>query len=89
VQKVLELLQWQPAVCGVMRAVCSTWGGILDALLPQLRPRGSATVMKGKLWWFQSVTKVSMAYYQEEDASRVLAELRSMPALRSLRLPPS
>jgi hypothetical protein len=48
---VLEYLQWDPAVCGVMRAVCSTWGSILDALLPRLDPRGSAAVMEGKLGW--------------------------------------
>jgi hypothetical protein len=27
-QKVLEYLQWEPAVCGVMRAVCSTWSSM-------------------------------------------------------------
>ena len=59
-QKVLELLQWNRAVCGVMRAVCSTWCSILDALLPHLIPRGSAAVMKGKLGWYQSVTEVDL-----------------------------
>ena len=59
-QQVQELLQWEPAVCGVMRAVCSTWCGILDALLPRLQPRRSLAVMKGKLGWYQSVTEVDL-----------------------------
>jgi hypothetical protein len=33
---VLECLQWDRAVCGVMRAVCSTWCSILDSLLSRL-----------------------------------------------------
>jgi hypothetical protein len=33
-QKVLELLQWEPVVCREMRATCSTWCSILDSLLP-------------------------------------------------------
>ena len=86
---VLEYLQWDPAVCGVMRAVCSTWGSILDALLPRLVPRGSASVMNGKLGWYQSVTEVDLWYCEEEDVSGVLAELRSMPSLRWLKLPAS
>jgi hypothetical protein len=56
-QQVLELLQWEPAVCGVMRAVCSVWGSIIDALLPRLNPRRSLAVMKDKLGWYQSVTE--------------------------------
>jgi hypothetical protein len=40
-----------------MRVVCSTWGSIVDALLPRLQPRGSAVVMKGKLGWYQSVVE--------------------------------
>jgi hypothetical protein len=86
-QKVLELLQWEPAVCGVVRAVCSTWCGILDALLPRLRPRGSAAVMEGKLGWYQSVTEVELLHGDEGSISGVLAELGSMPSLRSLKLP--
>jgi hypothetical protein len=86
---VLEYLQWDPAVCGVMRAVCSTWGSILDALLPRLRPWGSATVMVGKLEWYQSVVEVNLTGCEEEDVSGVLAELQSMPLLRSLSLPSS
>jgi hypothetical protein len=86
-QLVLERLQWEPAVCGVMRLVCSTWGSILDALLPRLVPRGSASVMNGKLGWYQSVTEVDLTGCEEEDVSAVLAELESMPCLRSLVLP--
>jgi hypothetical protein len=87
---VLERLQWEPAVCGVMRAVCSTWCSILDALLPgRLSPTRSLAVMKGKLGWFQSLTEVDLTYCEEEDASGVLAELASMPSLRSLSLPSS
>jgi hypothetical protein len=86
-QQVLELLQWEPAVCGVMRAVCSTWCSILDALLPRLRPRGSAAVMSGKLGWYQGVVEVDLTGC--EDASGVLAELESMPSFRSLKLPAS
>jgi hypothetical protein len=86
---VLEYLQWDPAVCGVMRAVCSTWCSLLDALLPRLRPRGSAAVMAGKLGWYQSVTEVNLTGCEEEDVSSVLAELGSMPCLRSLYLPAS
>jgi hypothetical protein len=88
---VLELLQWEPAVCSVMRLVCSTWGSILDALLPSpLTPRHSLAVMtmKGKLGWFESVTVVDLLDCGE-SASAVLAELRSMPSLRTLWLPAS
>jgi hypothetical protein len=88
-QKVLEYLQWDPAVCSVMRAVCSTWCSILDALLPRLVPRGSAAVMVGKLGWYQSLTEVDLTRCVEEDASGVLAGLESMPSLRSLSLPSS
>jgi hypothetical protein len=88
-QLVLERLQWEPAVCGVMRLVCSTWGSILDALLPRLRPWGSAAVMNGKLGWYQSVTEVDLLDCEEADVSAVLAELESMPCLRSLALPAS
>jgi hypothetical protein len=84
---VLEHLQWEPAVCGVMRLVCSTWCSILDALLPRLRPWGSAAVMVGKLGWYQSVVEVNLTRCEEEDVSGVLAELQSMPSLRSLSLP--
>jgi hypothetical protein len=90
-QQVLELLHWEPAVCSAMRLVCSTWGSILDALLPRtLRPRHSLAVMtmEGKLGWFESVTWVNLLHCGE-SASAVLAELRSMPSLRTLWLPAS
>jgi hypothetical protein len=90
-QQVLERLKWEPAVCSVMRLVCSTWGSILDALLPQpLTPRHSLAVMTmgGKLGWFESVTVVNLTRCGE-SASGVLAELRSMPSLRKLGLPAS
>jgi hypothetical protein len=61
---VLERLEWEPAMCGVMRAVCSTWGSILDSLLPRVVPRGSATVMKGKLGWYQSVVEVDLTRWR-------------------------
>jgi hypothetical protein len=89
-QQVLQLLQWEPAVCSVMRLVCSTWGSILDALLPRtLTPRHSLAVMtmEGKLGWFESVTTVDLTRCEAVDVSAVLAELRSMPALRCLTLP--
>jgi hypothetical protein len=86
---VLERLQWEPAVCGVMRLVCSTWSSLLDALLPRLLPRGSAAVMKGKLRWYQSVTEVDLLSCEVKDVSGVLAELARMPSLRSLKLPAS
>jgi hypothetical protein len=87
---VLERLQWEPAVCGVMRAVCSTWCSILDALLPgRLSPTRSLAVMKGKLGWYQSLTELDLTRCVEVDASGVLAELASMPSLRSLSLPAS
>jgi hypothetical protein len=89
-QLVLERLQWDPAVCGVMRAVCSTWCSILDALLPgRLSPTRSLAVMKGKLGWYQSLTELDLTRCVEVDASGVLAELASMPSLRSLSLPAS
>jgi hypothetical protein len=90
-QQVLELLRWEPAVCSVMRLVCSTWGSILDALLPRpLTPRHSLAVMtmEGKLGWFESVTVVDLLDCGE-SASAVLAELRSIPSLRTLWLPAS
>ena len=68
--------------CGVMRAVCSTWGSIFDALLPRLRPRCSLAVMQGKLGWYQSVTEVDLLDC-EGGVCGPLAELRSMPSLRT------
>ena len=44
--------------------------------------------MKDKLGWYQSVTEVDLTgCEEEEDTSYVLAELASMPSLRSLSLP--
>jgi hypothetical protein len=87
-QQVLEYLKWEPAVCGVMRAVCSTWSSLLDALLPRLQPRRSlAVVMEGKLGWYQSVTEVDLTQCEEEDVPAVLAEVGRIPSLRSLMLP--
>jgi hypothetical protein len=48
-QQVLEYLEWDHVACAAIRAVCSTWCTILDALLPRLQPRGSLAVMEGKL----------------------------------------
>jgi hypothetical protein len=47
--------------------------------------------MKGKLEWYQSVVEVNLTEFEEEeeDVSGVLAELGSMPSLRSLSLPSS
>jgi hypothetical protein len=87
-QKVLELVQWEPAVCAVMRAVCSTWCSILDALLPRLYPRRSLAVMAGKIAWYQSVTELNLTDC-ENGVPGDLAELQSMPSLRSLVLPAS
>jgi hypothetical protein len=90
-QQVLELVQWKPAVCRVMRLVCSTWGSILDALLPRpliLRHSLAAMTMKGKLGWFESVTVLDLLHCAE-SASAALAELRSMPSLCDLWLPSS
>jgi hypothetical protein len=87
-QQVLELLQWDPAVCGVMRAVSSTWSSFLDSLLPRLRPRRSLAVMQGKLSWYQSVTVVDLLYC-ENGVCGPLAELAELPSLRSLTLPAS
>jgi F-box/leucine-rich repeat protein 14 len=70
-----------------MRAVCSTWCSILDARLPLLLPWGSAVIMEGKLSWYQSVMEVDLTYCEAEAASGVLAELRSLPSLRNLKLP--
>jgi hypothetical protein len=84
------VMKLEPAVCGVMRAVCSMWCSILDALLPGLVPRGSAAVKKGKLGWYQSVTTVDLTgCEEEEDVPGVLAELKSIPSLRWLKLPSS
>jgi hypothetical protein len=89
--KVLELLQWQPAACGTVRAVCSAWGDVHDEYCRKLDmdPSSSAAVMKDKLAWFPSVTEVYLEDCAMKDASAVLAELGSMRSLRSLSLPAS
>jgi hypothetical protein len=93
--KVLQLLQWEPAACGNIRAVCSTWSSIHDALRPgRLRPRGSAVITRslpqmGMMGFFKSVTKLSLMRCKADDVSGVLSELWSMPSLRSLKLPAS
>jgi hypothetical protein len=87
-QKVLVLVQWDPAVCGVMRAVCSTWGSIVDALLPRLYPRRSLEVMAGKMRLFESVAEGDLTGC-EGGVCGDLVELQSMPSLRSLVLPAS
>ena len=47
---VLQCVGWDPAVCSVIRAVCSTWSSIHDALRPgRLLPSRSAVTMQGKL----------------------------------------
>jgi hypothetical protein len=45
--------------------------------------------MEGKMEWFQSVTEVNLQVCEEQDISRNLVELRSMPSLRTLVLPAS
>jgi internalin A len=62
------------------------WSSIVDALLPRLRPRGSGLILNGKLAWFESVTEVDLTECWENSVSDMLAELESMPSLRSLSL---
>jgi hypothetical protein len=86
---VLQYVRWNPAVCSVIRAVCSTWSSIHDALRPgRLWPRHSAVTMQGKLSWFKSLTEL---YLRDcgNTVSGVMVELQSMPCLRSLSLPSS
>ena len=45
--------------------------------------------MEGKLDWYQSVVEVDLTGCEEDAGSGVLAELGSMPSLRSLMLPAS
>jgi hypothetical protein len=67
--------------------VCSTWSSIHDALRPgSLWPRRSAVIMQGKLSWFKSLTELDLTSCGD-TVSGVLAELQSMPCLRSLTLP--
>jgi hypothetical protein len=72
-----------------MRAVCSTWCSIHDALRPgRLRARHSAVIMQGKLSWFKSLTELDLTGCGN-TVSGVMVELASMPCLRSLSLPSS
>jgi hypothetical protein len=88
-QRVLEILQWEPAVCGNVRAVCSTWSSLHDALRPgRLQPRRSLALMEGKLGWLQSVTELNLTAC-EDGVCGPLVELQIMPSLRSLSLPAS
>ena len=88
-QQVLENLEWDPAACGAVRAVCSAWGDVHDEFCPKLSVLRSVAEMEGKLGWYKSVSEVDLTSCEEEDVSGVLADLGSMPSLRSLSLPPS
>jgi hypothetical protein len=87
---VLQCVRWDPAVCSVIRAVCSTWSSIHDALRPGrlLSTAHSAVTMQGKVSWFKSLTELNLVYCGH-TVSSVLVELQSMPCLRSLSLPSS
>jgi hypothetical protein len=86
---VLQYVRWDPAVCSVIWAVCSTWSSIHDALRPgRLGPRHSAVTMQGKLSWFKSLTELDLMNCGN-TVSGVMVELPSMPCLRSLSLPSS
>jgi Leucine-rich repeat (LRR) protein len=86
---VLQCVGWSPAVCSVIRAVCSTWSSIHDALRPgRLGPRHSAVTMQGKLSWFKSLTELDLRGCGD-TVSGVMVGLESMPCLRSLTLPSS
>jgi hypothetical protein len=86
---VLQYVGWDPAVCRVIRAVCSTWSSIHDALRPgRLQARHSAVTMQGKLSWFKSLTELNLVYCGD-TVSGMMVELQSMPCLRSLTLPSS
>jgi hypothetical protein len=87
-RQLLELLQWDPAVCGTIRLVCFTWASIHDALRPWLQPRRSLAVMERKLCWFASVTEVDLTCC-ENGVCGPLVELGGVPSLRSLLLPAS
>jgi hypothetical protein len=83
---VLQYVRWDPAVCRVIRAVCSTWSSIHDALRPGgLGPRRSAVTMQGKLSWFKSLTELKLVG-SWDTVSGVMVGLGSMPCLRSLSL---
>jgi hypothetical protein len=86
---VLQYVRWDRAVCSVIRAVCSTWSSIHDALRPGgLWPWRSAVTIQGKLSWFKSLTVLDLRGCGD-TVSGVMVELQSMPCLRSLELPSS
>jgi hypothetical protein len=85
-QHLLEHLRWDKDTCRAIRATCSTWCGVHDALRPGgLELRGWMAGMKGKLGFFESV--VTLRLHDADSFSGHLEELRSMPSLKSLWLP--
>ena len=97
-QQLLQLVwswPWAQRDRGAIRAVCSTWCIMHDALYAgqfpapsAFRPPRWAAVMVGKLVWFESVTEVNLLdNCDKHDVSSVLGELGSMPSLRMLELP--
>jgi hypothetical protein len=85
-QQLLKLLQWDKDTCRAIRATCSTWCGVHDALRPGgLKLRRWMAGMEGKLGRFESVETLRL--HDADSFSGHLEELRSMPSLRSLQLP--
>ena len=85
-QQLLEHLRWDKATCRAIRATCSMWCGLHDALRPgRLELRWWMPIMKGKLEFFQSVRALRL--HSSDAFSGHLEELRSMPSLKSLQLP--
>jgi hypothetical protein len=85
-QQLLELLRWDKDTCRAIRATCSTWCGVHDALRPGgLELRGWMAGMEGKLGFFESV--VTLRLHDADGFSGHLEELRCMPSLKSLDLP--
>ena len=85
-QQLLEHLRWDKDTCRAIRATCSTWCGVHDALRPGgLKLRGWMTGMEGKLGWFESVETLRL--HDADSFSGHLEELRSMPSLKGLELP--
>jgi hypothetical protein len=88
--QLLNLLTCKPAACAAIRATCSTWSSMHDAWFPgplRLRSRRSVEIMEGKMKWFPSVKEVDLTRCEDDSSSGVLVELRSMPSLRTLKLP--
>jgi hypothetical protein len=83
-QQLLELLRWDKDTCRAIRATCSTWCGVHDALRPGgLELRGWMAGMGGS-WGSSRAWRHSAC---TDGFSGHLEELRSMPSLRSLQLP--